>query len=147
MNAIEVSKMFPAGTVIAAYKGKILGGAKVMPQWEIKPLIDESQYFRSPDEILAELRLENSISLEFEVVDPQHLDESGNLDSAHDFDDSPGELTFVPLDPENKVAHYFPLVKLKEKSESGEKRCVRWKFEILCDDNSVFMQKIKANNY
>jgi len=95
MDSIEVSKMFPAGTVIVAYKGKTLGGAKVMPQWEIKPLINESQYFRSPDGILAELRVENSISLEFEAADPQCLDESGNLDSLYDFDDSPGELTVM----------------------------------------------------
>ena len=145
MNSIEVSKMFPAGTVIVAYKGKTLGGAKIMPQWETKPLIDESQYFRSPDGILSELKVENSISLEFEAVDTKRLAESGNLDLLYDFDDSPGALTFIPLDPENKIAHYFPLAKNKAKKK--EKHSVLWKFEILCDDDGVFMQKIKTNNY
>jgi len=51
------------------------------------------------------------------------------------------------LDPENKVAHYFPLAELKNKSEIKKRHSVRWNFEILCDDNGVFMQKIKANNY
>lgn len=146
MNSIEVSKMFPSGTVIVAYKGKTLGGAKVMPQWEIEPVIDESQYFKSSDGILAELKVENSISLEFEAVDAQHLAESANLDSLYNFDDLPGELTFVPLDPENKVAHYFPLAELKDKSKIKDNHNVRWKFKILCDDNVIFMQKIKANS-
>ena len=147
MKAIEVSKMFPLGTVIVAYKGKTLGGVKVMPHWEIEPVIDESQYFKSLDGILAELRVENLISLEFEAVDTQHLGESSDLDSIYDFDDSPGELTFVPLDPENKSSHYFPLTKLKDKSKIKNIHSIRWKFEILCDDNGVLMQKIKANNY
>lgn len=143
MNSIEVAKLFPAGTVIAAYKGRTLGGVKVMPRWKLEALIDKSQYLRRTDGVLAELRVDNSISLEFEAVDPQQLDKS---DSPDDFDDLPGELTFVPLDPENKVAHYFPLAELKDKAKIEKKHSVRWKFEILCDNNAMFMQKIKANS-
>ncbi len=139
MNSIEVSSLFPSGTVVVAYKGKTLGGAKVMPQWEIEPLIDESQYFRSADEILADLRVKNSISLEFDAVDPQ------NIIKLYDFDDSPGLLSFVPLDPERKVAYHFHSAELKDKPEINERPKVHWRFEILCDDNGVFMQKIKAN--
>ncbi len=147
MNSIETSKLFPPGTVVVAYKGKTLGGAKVMPQWEIEPLIDESHYFRSPNGILAELRVENSISLEFEAVDPQNIIKLYDLYSLYDFDDSPGPLSFVPLDPGKKTAYYFHSAELKDKPEVKENHEVRWKFEILCDNNGVFMQKIKADTY
>lgn len=140
MNSIEVSKLFPSGTVIVAYKGKSIGGAKVMPQWEIEALISENSNLRSSGGVLAELKVENSIILEFDAFDPQCLD------SPHYFDDLPGELTFLPLDPENKVAYYFPLAELKEKSELQAKHNFNWKFKILCDDNDVFVQKIKANS-
>lgn len=140
MNSIEVSKLFPTGTVIVAYKGKSLGGAKVMPQWEIEALISENSNLQSTDGVLAELKVENSISLEFDVFDPQCLD------SSHDFDDLAGELTFLPLDPENKVAYYFPMAELQEKSELKDKHNFYCKFRILCDDNDVFVQKIKANS-
>ena len=146
MNSVEVSKLFPTGTVIVAYKGKTLGGAKFMPQWKIYPVINESHYLKSSDRILTKSRIENSINLEFEAVDPKCLNDSGDLYSLYDFDDSPDSLSFVPLDPENKVAHHFPLAKLKGKRELKEKYKIRWSFEIICDDNGVFMQKIKANS-
>ena len=139
MNSIEVAKLFPTGTVIVAYKGKMLGGVKVMPQWEIKPLIKKSSHFRKVDGVWDYLTLENSISLEFTAINPE------NLDFSHDFDDLPGALKFVPLDPENKVAYYFPLVRLKAAPEVKTVNNINWSFEILCDDNDVFVQKIKAN--
>jgi len=140
MNSIEVSMLFPTGTVIAAYKGKMIGGVKVMPQWEIKPLIIENRHLSLFDGVLAHLALKNSISLEFTSLIPQ------NLDSPHYFDDSPGALNFVPLNPENKVAYYFPLARLKVTPEVKAGNNIRWCFEILCDRNDVFVQKIKVNS-
>lgn len=139
MNSTNVSKLFPAGTVIVAYKEKSLGGAKTMPQWKVEPLINENRYLRPSDEALADLKVENSISLEFDAIDPQFSE------SPHVFDDLPGGLTFLPLDPEKKVAYYFPLAKLQAEPEVKENYSINWKFEIFCDDNGVFMQKIKAN--
>jgi len=140
MNSIEKSMLFPSGTVIAAYKGKMLGGVTVMPQWEIKPLVIKSSHLSSFDGALAHLTLGNSISLEFIALNPE------SLDSPHDFNDSPGVLKFVPLDPENKVACYFPLARLKATPEIKADNNISWCFEILCDGNDVFMQKRKANN-
>ena len=140
MNSIEVSKLFPAGTVIVAYKGKMLGGVKSMPQWEIEQLVKENSYLKATDGVIADLKVANAISLEFEALNPE------NLDSPHNFDDSPGNLTFVPLDPENKIAYYFPLAKLKDAPELKDNKGINWNFEIICDENGIFAQKIKAND-
>ena len=139
MNTNKISKLFPPGTVIAAYKGKSIGGAKTMPQWKVEALISETQHLSQKNGILADLRVENSISMEFEAVNPQMLD------MPYEFDDSPGELTFIPLDPEKTVAYYFPAVELKAEPEIKKNLNVLWKFEILCDVNGTFMKKIKAN--
>jgi len=139
MNSINVSKLFPAGTVIVAYKGESLGGAKFMPHWKVEPLISENRYLRPEGGVFADLSVENSIILEFDAVDPQ------SLDSPHDFDDSFGELTFLPLDSEKNVAYYFPLAKLKENPKVKDNSEINWKFEIFCNDDGVFMQKIKTN--
>ena len=139
MNSKEVSKLFPAGTVIVAYKGKSIGGAKMMPRWKLEALVSETSHFRSQNGILADLRVENSISLEFETVNPQQLD------SPYEFDNSTGELRFIPLDPEKEVAYYFPVAELKAEPEIRKKDKFFWKFQILCDDNGIFMKKIKAN--
>lgn len=140
MNSREVLKLFPTGTVIVAYKGESIGGAKMMPQWKIEALISETSHFRPQNGILADLRVENSISMEFEAVNPQQLD------SPYEFDSSAGELSFIPLDSEKKVAYYFPVAELKAEPEIKKSCKVLWKFQILCDDNGVFMKKIKAND-
>ena len=139
MNSIEVSKLFPSGTVIIAYKGKSIGGAKSMPQWKIEALINENNHLKYSDEILAELSVENSITIELDAVNP-------DVDSVYDFEDAPGMLTFLPLDFEDKVACCFPLTVLKEKSELQDNQSINWKFQILCDNNDIFMQKVKANS-
>lgn len=139
MNSEKISKLFPSGTVIVAYKGKNIGGAKVMPRWKVEPIISETRHLRPENGILADLRVENSISMEFEAANPQQLDESGK------FDDLPGELVFVPLDPEEKVAYSFPAAELKAKSEIKKDFNVLWKFEILPDSRGIFMKKIMAN--
>ena len=139
MNSREVSKLFPTGTVIVAYKGKSIGGAKMIPRWKIEALVSETSHLRPQDGILADLRVENSISLEFEAVNPQQLD------SSHEFDNLAGELSFIPLDPEKKVAYCFPVAELKAEPEIKNNCKGFWKFQILCDDNGVFMKKIKAN--
>lgn len=111
MNSREVSKLFPAGTVIVAYKGKSIGGAKMMPRWKIEALVSENSHFRPQNGILADLRVGNSISLEFETVNPQQLD------SNYEFDNSAGDLRFIPLDPEREIAYYFPAAELKAEPE------------------------------
>ncbi len=146
MNSNNVSKLFPSGTVIVAYKGITLGGAEMMPQWKIEPIINENRYFRPSNGLLAKLAVNNSIIMEFEVINPQHLNESYDLYSSDNFDNTPGGLTFVPLDPEKEVAYYFPLAELKHKAEVKNNNRIRWKFEILFDNNGVFMEELKTNN-
>lgn len=146
MNSINVAELFPNGTVIVAYKGKSLGGAGAMPQWKIEPMINENRYLRSRGGLLAKLAVSNSIILEFEAVDPETLQKPGYLYAKSDFDSSPGELSFVPLDPERQVAYYFPMAALKDKAEIKENNSVRWKFEILSDNNGVFMEEFKTGN-
>ena len=144
MDSIKVSKLFPEGTVIVAYKGRNLGGAKAMPEWKIEPVINEKRYFRSSDGLLAKLAVDSSISLEFEAVNPQYFGEYSDLRSFYDFDGSPGELTFAPLDPENGIVYYFPSAELKNEPEI-KKYSVRWKFEIFPADDGAFMTKFKTN--
>lgn len=140
MNSGKISKLFPSGTVIVAYKGKTIGGAKVMPRWKIEPLISETRHLRPENGIMADLRVDNSISMEFEAVNPQQSD------TPCKFDDLPGELTFVPLDPDEKVAYCFPAAELKAEPEIIKNFNVLWKFEILSDSSGTFMRKIKANS-
>jgi hypothetical protein len=144
MNSINVAELFSNGTVIVAYKGKSLGGAGAMPQWKIEPMINENRYLRSRNGLLAKLAVSNSITLEFEAVNPEALNKSENLYSENDFDPSPGELSFVPLDPEKQVAYYFPKAELKDKAEIKGKNSIRWKFEIFSDNSGVFMEEFKT---
>ncbi len=139
MNSEKISKLFPSGTVIVAYKGKSIGGAKVMPQWKIEPLISETHHLRPENGILADLRVDNSISMEFEAVNPQPLD------MPCEYDDLPGELTFVPLDPDEKIIYCFPAAELKAEPKVKKNSNMFWKFEILPDKSGVFMKKIEAN--
>ena len=53
MNSEKISKLFPSGTVIVAYKGKNIGGAKVMPRWKVEPIISETRHLRPKNGILA----------------------------------------------------------------------------------------------
>jgi hypothetical protein len=145
MNSKKVSELFPSGTVIVAYKGKTLGGTGNMPQWQIEPVINENRFFRPSEGVLAKVAISNSISLEFEALNPEHLTKTESTGFQSDFDPSPGELTFVPLDPENQVAYYFPKAELKCKSNKKESKTIRWKFEILFDNNGVFMEKFKTS--
>jgi len=140
MSSEKISKLFPSGTVIVAYKGKSIGGAKVMPQWKVEPMISETRHFRPENGILADLKVENSISMEFEAADPQQLN------TPCKFDNLPGELTFVPLDPGEKVVYCFPAAELKAEPEIKKNFNVLWKFEIFPDNSGTFMRKIKANS-
>ena len=108
MNLNKVSKLFPSGTVIVAYKGKSLGGTSFIPKWE-----NESQI------------------LEFEAVNPQDLIESNCLDSQYNFDGSPGELTFISLDSRDRLAYYLPMAELKNKKRIKKNNSINWKFKIL----------------
>ncbi|MDD5697093.1 MAG: hypothetical protein PHH77_00600 [Victivallaceae bacterium] len=146
MDSSTVSKLFASETIIVGYKGKTLGGTGAMPQWEIEPVINENRYFRPNDGVLAKLTVSSSISLEFEALNPQHPDKSGVLYFPYDFDNTPGELTFLPLNPGNRTAYYFPLAELKNRPEMIRDNRVRWKFEIFSDANGVFMEKVLANN-
>lgn len=144
MNSSKVAELFPNGTVIVAYKGKSLGGAGAMPRWKIEPMINENRYLRSRNGLLAKLAVSNSITMEFEAVDPETLHKPGDLYAENDFDPSPGGLSFVPLDPERRITYYFPRAELKDKAEIKGKNSVRWKFEIFSDHNGVFMEEFKT---
>ena len=78
MNSSNQPNLFPSGTVMVAYKGVPLGGTTGMPQCEIKALVNEKRYFRT-QELAARLSVTNSISMEFEALDPSHNDEPFNL--------------------------------------------------------------------
>ena len=145
MNSNKLSNVFPSGTIIVAYKGKTLGGTADVPHWVIEPILNEKRYYRSKDGLLSTLTVNNSISLEFEAVNPQQLAPENNLYSTEEVDSSPGELTFLPLDPEKEVAYFFPSAELKTKEELPDKKSVIWKFEILSDNNGIFMEKFKTN--
>lgn len=140
MNSEKISKQFPPGTVIVAYKGKNIGGAKAMPRWKVEPLICETRHLRAENGIMADLKVDNSITLEFEAVNPEQTD------APCKFDDLPGELVFVPLDPDKKEAYCFPAAELKAEPEIKKNFSVLWKFEILSDCRGTFMKKIKVNS-
>ncbi|MDD5729003.1 MAG: hypothetical protein PHV59_10605 [Victivallales bacterium] len=145
MNSSNQSPLFPAGTLMVAYKGEALGGAWEMPQWRIEAVIAEKRYFRSPD-IEAEVAVTNSINMEFEALNPDCSGGTVNIYRNPDtnFGNEPGELMFLPLDPENRLAFYFPRAVLKGRKAIKGGSFVHWKFEILLDGDGVFMSKLKT---
>lgn len=147
MNSSNQSNLFPSGTVMVAYKGVPLGGTTGMPQCEIKALVNEKRYFRTR-ELAARLSVTNSISMEFEVLDPSHADKPFNLyaDLYDEFGREPGELSFIPLNPEG-LSCYFPLALLSDREAVKNDSCrIRWKFKILFDNEGIFMAKLKTTN-
>ena len=147
MNSSNQSNLFPTGTVMVAYKGEPIGGTAGMPQCKIEALINEKRYFRT-QQLTAKLSVTNSIIMEFEAINPSHEGEHFNLyvDFHEEFGREPGELNFVPLDPENLSCH-FPMALLKKREPvDSNNALIRWEFEILSDDEGVFMAKLKTTN-
>jgi hypothetical protein len=147
MNSSSQSNLFPAETVIVAYKGELIGGTAGMPQCKVEALVNEKRYFRTQG-LSAKITVTNLIIMEFEALDPSRGEKPFNLyaDFYEEFGKGPGELCFVPLDPEG-LSRSFPLALLKNRNAVKEDSCrVHWEFEILPGDDGVFMTKLKTKN-